>query len=204
MTAHEPFGQADVPVARSSKDAVVPYLQMVVAAFLMLLSVVAAGVAIWNLHDRVEKETRAGLGRVALVIADQTSRSFQSVDLVLRGVIDRVASVSAGEVLTGQDLTGKALHEYMAGEVANLPQVANLILINADGDYSNSSQVWPVPAMSLATASNSSTSAKMRVAACSSASRSGTRLTAPGRFIWRAASPTRTVGFSAWRRRRYG
>jgi PAS domain S-box-containing protein len=148
--AHEPLGRAGVATARSSKDAVVPYLPMIVAAFLMVLSVVAAGIAIWNLHERVEKETRAGLGRVALVIADQTSRSFQSVDLVVKGVIDRVASVSAGEVLTGQDLTGKALHEYMAGEVANLPQVANLILINADGDYSNSSQVWPVPAMSLA------------------------------------------------------
>ncbi|WKA29845.1 ATP-binding protein [Bradyrhizobium roseum] len=150
MMAHELPGQAGVAAARSSKDAIVPYLPMIVAAFLMVLSVVAAGTAIWNLHDRVEKETRAGLDRVALVIAEQTSRSFQSVDLVLKGVIDRVASASAGEALTGQDLTGKGLHEYMAGEVVNLPQVANLILINAEGDYSNSSQAWPVPAMSLA------------------------------------------------------
>jgi signal transduction histidine kinase/FixJ family two-component response regulator len=148
--AHQPPGQADVATARPSKDAIVPYLAMIVAAFLMVLSVAAAGSAIWNLHDRVEKETRAGLGRVALVIADQTSRSFQSVDLVLKGLIDRVASVPVGERLTGQDLTGKALHEYMGREIVNLPQVANLILLDANGDYANSSHVWPVPPMSLA------------------------------------------------------
>ena len=147
--AHEPPEQADVAIARSSKDSIVPYLPMIVAAVMMVLSVVATGSAIWNLHGRVEKETQAGLGRVALVIADQTSRSFQSVDLVLKGLVDRVDMVLAAEG-AGRNLTNKTLHDYMAGEVMNLPQVANLILIGANGDYANSSQVWPVPPMSLA------------------------------------------------------
>lgn len=147
--AYEPPRQADVATAGSSKDSIVPYLSMIVAAFLMVLSVVAAGSAIWNLHSRVEKETQAGLGRVALVIADQTSRSFQSVDLILKGLIDRVDMVLAAEA-AGRNLTNKALHDYMADEAMNLPQVANLILIDANGDYSNSSQVWPVPPISLA------------------------------------------------------
>lgn len=148
--AHEPSGQAGVTTARPSKDSIIPYLPMIAAAFLMVLSVAAAGIAIWNLHGRMEKETQAGLGRVALVIADQTSRSFQSVDLVLKGLIDRVERTAAEEVSAGGHLTGKVLHDYMAGEIKNLPQVANLILINANGYYSNSSQVWPVPAISLA------------------------------------------------------
>jgi PAS domain S-box-containing protein len=125
-------------------------LPVIAAVCLMALTVFAAVSAIWNLRDRVEKETQAGLGRIALVIADQTSRSFQSVDLVLKGLIHRIQRASAADGLAGRDLASKALHDYMAGEIANLPQVANLILMDASGNYSNSSQVWPVPAMSLA------------------------------------------------------
>lgn len=147
--ADESSGQAGGSIA-GSKAAIVTYLPVIAAALLMMMSVVAAGSAIWNLHSRVEMETQASLGRVALVIAEQTSRSFQSIDLVLKGVIDRVQMNSVGDGAAGRNLTSKALHDYMAREIVNLPQVANLILIDANGDYSNSSQVWPVPTMSLA------------------------------------------------------
>lgn len=147
---HDPVDQPGPPMAKTSKDAIVAYLPMIAAALLMVLSVAAAGSAIWYLHDRLERETRAGLGRIALVIADQTSRSFQSVDVVLKGLVDRVGSVSLEGVPAASDLASKVLHDYMVAEVEKLPQVTNLILINANGEYSNSSHVWPVPAMSLA------------------------------------------------------
>ena len=126
------------------------YLPMVAAATLMLLMVVAAGMTIWNLHDRVEQETKANLARFALVISEQTSRSFQSVDLVLREVVDRFASEGLDGKAMQAAMTGRPMHDYLAKSVGGIEQIDNLLLIGAEGDVLNISSSWPFPAMSLA------------------------------------------------------
>jgi len=135
---------------RRRKLAVVAYLPMVAAGLLMLLAIVAAETTIWQLHARADRETQAGLGRIALIIADQTSRSFQAVDLVLKDASDRVDAIAVADGAQLPRLTDKALHDYLADKAKDLPQVGNLILIDAEGNYANSGREWPVSPMSLA------------------------------------------------------
>ncbi|MGA7804685.1 ATP-binding protein [Bradyrhizobium sp.] len=148
------FGQAvDEPNEASRVHAresgLSSYLPMFAAATLMLLMVAAAGATIWNLHDRVEQDTKANLARLALVISDQTSRSFQSVDLVLREVVDRFASEDLDGDAMQAAMIGRQMHDYLAKRVGGIEQIDNLLLIGAAGDALNISKSWPFPAMSL-------------------------------------------------------
>ncbi|MBR0993084.1 response regulator [Bradyrhizobium japonicum] len=111
----------------------------------MLLAIVAAETTIWHLHGRADRETQAGLNRIALILADQTSRSFQAADLVLKDASDRIDALAAADATAQPHLGDKGLHDYLVDKVKGLPQVANLILIGADGIYANSGREWPVP-----------------------------------------------------------
>jgi two-component system, sensor histidine kinase len=148
------FGQPgeepdDDPAADSRESRPSPHMEMFAAAALMLLAVAAAALTIWNLHDRVERETKADLARIALVISEQTSRSFQSVDLVLREVGDRLAAEHLDGEAMRAAMSGKPMHDDLARRVAGIEQIGNLILIGASGDLLNISQSWPCPPMSL-------------------------------------------------------
>ena len=145
----EPVDRLDGRISRSPKLGTSPRFAMIAAAILTAFAVAAAGSTIWNLHERVEQDTQEDLNRLALVIADQTSRSFQAVDLILRDAVDRIAAAPISNFQQG-GMAGKAMHEYLLGQSAGLPQVANLILIDARGEYTNSARRWPVPPMSLA------------------------------------------------------
>ena len=129
---------------------VITFLPMFAAAILMLVAMAAAETTIWDLHGRADRETQTGLDRVALIIAEQTSRSFQAVDLVLKDAIDRVSTTTASGGIQQMRLADEAIHGYLADRMKGLPQVANLILIDADGLYANSARDWPVPPTSFA------------------------------------------------------
>ncbi|MGT2435238.1 PAS domain-containing protein [Bradyrhizobium betae] len=111
----------------------------------MLLAIAAAETTIWHLHARADRETQAGLDRIALILADQTSRSFQAADLVLKDASDRIDALAAADGTARPHLGDKVIHDYLVDKVKGLPQVANLVMIGADGTYANSGREWPVP-----------------------------------------------------------
>ena len=123
-----------------------PLVTMFAAATLVVLTVCAAGMTVWKIHEQVDREARANLGKLALVIADQTSRSFQSVDVVLREV---AARFSADGLNTSNGLRAglgsKISHEFLVEQARHLLQIRDLALINADGELINSSRGWPAP-----------------------------------------------------------
>ncbi len=141
----EPDGRAATPGQRVS-----PLVTMVAAATLVLLAACAAGVTVWKMHQQVDRETRANLGKLALVIADQTSRSFQSVDLVLRDVANRVGTDGMSMPDGARNgIRHEHVHRFLVQQAQNLPQIGNLILIDADGGLSNHSTTWPAPDLML-------------------------------------------------------
>jgi PAS domain S-box-containing protein len=134
---------------RSTKSRTSEHFPLIAAGILMALIVIAAATAMWNLHARVERKTLDVLAKLSLVIAEQTSHSFQSVDMALNDVIRHIAAGPESQ-FQQDSLASSVMHQYLADRVGGLRQVANLILIDAKGNYVNSSQSWPVPAMSLA------------------------------------------------------
>jgi PAS domain S-box-containing protein len=128
-----------------------PLATMIAAATLVVLMVCAAGVAVWNMHQQTDRDTRANLGRLARVIAEQTSRSFQSVDLVLGEVAVRIASedLNTPEALRA-GMAGKAAHDFLAERAHYLLQIGDLIVVGADGWLIGHSQSWPAIRLSVA------------------------------------------------------
>lgn len=149
MTGQNPSHGSDrfAPIWSSRAS---PFITMIAAAALVLVTVCAAGVTVWKMHAQVDRETRANLGKLALVIADQTARSLQAVDVALRDVSQRV-SADGADTQNGQriGMRDQRLHFLLAQQAHYLPQISNLIVIASDGRMSNQSRAWPVPDMML-------------------------------------------------------
>jgi len=128
-----------------------PRVTMIAAATLVVMTVCAAGTTVWNMHDRVDQETRTDLGKLALVVAAQTSRSFQTVDLVLADIVAHLAANGPDTADGLRDgMSSASAHEFLVNRARNLSQVSNLILAGADGWLINQSRNGPVPRVSLA------------------------------------------------------
>jgi PAS domain S-box-containing protein len=127
-----------------------PRTAMIGAAALVVLMVCAAGVAIWNMHEQTDRDTRASLGKLALVIAEQTSRSFQSVDLVLGEVAARIAAdgLNTPDALRA-GMKDKAAHDFLVERARHLLQIGNLIVVDADGRVISHSTTWPTLGVSI-------------------------------------------------------
>jgi two-component system, sensor histidine kinase len=142
-------GSADRPATKWG-GRVSPFATTIAVATLVVLMVCAAGFTIWNSHTRAEAESRASLAKLALLIAEQTSRSFQSVDIVLKDAVAHMAvNASDDPDVPHASLDGQVMHQYLADRAFNLPQIENLILIGADGRVTNSSLRWPVSLVSV-------------------------------------------------------
>ena len=106
----------------------------------------AAGLAVWTLYETTLENAQRMLANVSLVLAEETARSFQSVDVMLAEIQQDVADM---KIATPQALRVKladeATHRYLELERSNLPQVESLSINDAAGQLLNSSRVWPPP-----------------------------------------------------------
>jgi hypothetical protein len=124
---------------------------MVAAATLVIVTVCSAGITVWNLHEQIDGEARANLGRIALVIAEQTSRTLESVDLLLTEVEGRMVMDGLNTEASVQSWMGTpSAHQFLKDRVQSLPQVDNLNLVGSDGWVINNTRSWPTPSVSIA------------------------------------------------------
>lgn len=126
------------------------YFAMAAAAILSVLMVIAAGITIIHLYERVENGTKANLAQMSLVIAEEASRSFQSVDLVLRDTINQIDAFRLDRAGMETAIANREMFELLKAKAGGLPQVDNLVIIDASGNMANYSRYWPVPPISLA------------------------------------------------------
>src|ERR1700754_713449 len=106
---------------RPPRSGVSPYLTMVAAGFLTVLMVVTAGLTIYHLQQRVEEGTKANLAQLALVISEETSRSFQAVDVALTDTledlgVDRLARDEVETVFRREKT-----HRYLVDKLPAMP-----------------------------------------------------------------------------------
>jgi hypothetical protein len=121
-----------------------------VGAGLLVVVVLAIGVTIWDLRRVTLADAWANTDTLAIVLAEQTGRSVQAVDLVLRDVQDRIAALGVG---TPEEFRRVArtqeIHEFLHSRADRLPQVNDITLIGADGNRLSNSRDWPAPAGNL-------------------------------------------------------
>jgi signal transduction histidine kinase len=123
-------------------------LLIAAGAALVLGTIAAACFFAWQLHDRALDDAKRSLANLTIVLAEQTTRSFQAVDIVLRELQDRVIhdGIATPEAFR-ERLGSQSIHAYLQEKVNSLPQADAVILNDADGQLVNFSRSWPVPAI---------------------------------------------------------
>ncbi|HYP57918.1 MAG TPA: hybrid sensor histidine kinase/response regulator, partial [Beijerinckia sp.] len=120
---------------------------VVLFASLAVLALSAAGAtALWNLQTRDIREAKTNLMTLDLLLAGETERAIQNVDLVLESTQRKIASegISAAEDYARVQ-ADSSTHEFLRTEIAGLPQIKILSLVAADGHLINFSDAYPVP-----------------------------------------------------------
>jgi diguanylate cyclase (GGDEF)-like protein len=109
----------------------------------MLLAVATLGMgfAIFQLRADALQDTRRDISNLALILGEQTGRSVQAVDIILRDLQDQVAQMHGGSIDTfDRAIGGSAVHRDLTEKIARLPQVEAFSIIDSRGRLANSSR----------------------------------------------------------------
>ena len=94
---------------------------------------------LWDLRKRELAHTRAETIGITKIFVEQTERSFESADLVLRGVQNRLAAPYAEKL----SLDSFEVHLLLATRVLGMRQMDSLLLVDPNGYVINSSIEHP-------------------------------------------------------------
>ena len=110
------------------------------------ITIIAAWLAIRDLHgERIADETK-DTKNLAVVLAEQTARAIQAVDLVVQETQGMV--LAAGVTDTDQfrlRMGTEDVHHFLLDRLHSLPQANSIALIDDAGKIVNFSRAWPVP-----------------------------------------------------------
>ena len=120
-------------------------------ALLIAATILGAGLSLWDLHRNAIEASRDNMAKLGIVLAEELSRSMESVDLVLSEATQRVthSGVSTPEDFRAE-ITSEATHDFLVNRLHALPQLNALFVTDAVGVQLNSSNFWPVPPENLA------------------------------------------------------
>jgi diguanylate cyclase (GGDEF)-like protein len=114
---------------------------------LLVIAVIGstASFTIWDNHRSAQKARLTNMNSMGVVLAEQTSRFAQVIDLTLREVQSRIVTLN---IATPEDFQSQLATQdfqiYLAERAKNVPQADGIILIGADGLTLNWSRGWPV------------------------------------------------------------
>jgi diguanylate cyclase (GGDEF)-like protein len=139
---HSLFGNAALTGASTTRRL------SVVAACLIAVAVSVGGFAIWQLRVDAAVHAHDETHSLGVIIAEQTARSLQAVDLVL---LDLRGDIAETGVTTPDGLRAvlgtPGFHRTLLGQVGNIPQASNLVIVGANGLAVSDGRAWPPPAI---------------------------------------------------------
>ena len=106
---------------------------------------VMTALLLWQLRVQELKHAEGETVSLSHIIAEQTARSLQSVDLALDVALDRLAE---GEKL-GVRLGEAPIHAMLRSRVEGMPQLRSMFIADVDGRIANSALSHPPPVFSV-------------------------------------------------------
>ncbi len=112
---------------------------------LCVITLLGCGATIWDLHRQTIEQNRISVTNLGVVLAEQTSRYVQVVDLALAEVQARVAAL---DIKTPDELVisagTEATRDFLRGRLKNLPQANSFSLFKPDGQmFLTTRAQWP-------------------------------------------------------------
>lgn len=159
MDLRAPTASADAAPARapaegaSTASAFTRLRRRLVLAGVLLGSIVviAAGFASWDQHGQAVAADRRNENNLGIVVAAQTERALQSVDLALQTArAELLANAGASPDGFAAFAASREAHQLLLDQLRNLPLADAVVLVNAAGSVVNWSRSWPAPPIEVA------------------------------------------------------
>jgi diguanylate cyclase (GGDEF)-like protein/PAS domain S-box-containing protein len=117
---------------------------LLVALGLIGVAVIAIAVTIVALRDDAINDALNDTGNIATVLAEQTARSVQAIDIATSEIAERFSEAGrlpdkSFEAL----LRSQATHQFLVDRLSRLSQTDFISLIDKDGRHVSSSRGWP-------------------------------------------------------------
>lgn len=127
----------------------VPLLVVAGAALLVGAGMLVA-VLVWQLRSDALEESQRDVANLGVVLAEQTARSVEAVDVVLRDFQDDIGKYDLSTMNDFRRVLGSlAVNKELKQRALRLPQVDAMTVVDASGHLVNSSRRWPVPDLDL-------------------------------------------------------
>jgi len=128
-------------------------IHRIIACSVLLACVVVAGagIVLTNFRARTLAHTESELRNMALVLAEQSARSFEALTLVETGLVQRIEKLgvtSAAELR--ERLSGYDAHVMLRDTINGLRHVESISVFDPAGDIVNFSRQWPLPRLNIA------------------------------------------------------
>ncbi|HQW20556.1 MAG TPA: PAS domain S-box protein [Rhodocyclaceae bacterium] len=135
----------DLQAPQSSRR-ITATLALIAFWFLAATSItIAASLLVWEMHEREVARAEREVANLGRILAEQTARAVQGVDLILRGTEDRLREGRASATL----MDDWSIHNLLYARITGVPQVHVLSQINAEGLHRHSSAEFPVRPIAL-------------------------------------------------------
>ena len=105
---------------------------------------------IWQLRSDAIENAETDAGNLATVLAEQTARSVQSIDLVITELKQQIERDGIATPNDFRRLVGtEAIHRILSEYLGRLRQVDVIAILDKDGAIVNSTRSWPPPQAAL-------------------------------------------------------
>src|SRR5712691_3436308 len=122
-----------------------------VGLVLIVMTIAAAGLTVWDLRTDAIENYQGDIANLGVVIAEQTARSLQAVDLVVLETREKI--LASGRETPEQFkllMASQDTHHFLVERLKNLPQADAIAVVGADGRVANFSRFWPIPLIDVA------------------------------------------------------
>jgi signal transduction histidine kinase/DNA-binding response OmpR family regulator len=124
---------------------------MPLAALLIAVVMSMAALAVWGSRQHALSQLRRTNANLGLLLAEQTSRTLQAVDLMLQTTVEQIRNNGIdGPDAFRSELSSQHVHDALTDALQNLPQAAAITLVDSTGTVVNTSRNWPPKVPNLA------------------------------------------------------
>ncbi len=124
-----------------------PSIRLLAVAALVVVTIVAVTsvLLLQQSRSRAITDTMRELSTGAVVLSEDTDRAFQALELIQSGLIERISSlgVTTPEEFI-QRMSGADTYQTLHDEIAALPYIDGVSLVDWRGNLINSSRSWPL------------------------------------------------------------
>ena len=121
-------------------------LFVVCGLLLVAAIVVGSALILSNLRQRALADHERELANLVSVLAEQTDRAVQAVELIESSLIERTQALG---IASAEDyerrMSGYDVHLMLKDKVSGWPHIGSITLINSQGKLINFSRSWPLP-----------------------------------------------------------